>query len=51
MFDVILDDKNSTVIIVLTFQDYVEEKDRPANIKRDNRYKHQYLDKSKRKLL
>ena len=27
MFDVILDDKNSTVIIVLTFQDYVEEKE------------------------
>ena len=27
MFDVILDDKNSSVIIVLTFQDYVEEKE------------------------
>ena len=27
MFDVILDDKNSTVLIVLTFQDYVEEKE------------------------
>ena len=35
----------------LAITDYVEEKDRPANIKRDNRYKHQYLDKSKRKLL
>ena len=31
--------------------EYVEEKDKPANIKRDNRYKHQYQDKSKTKIL
>jgi len=30
---------------------YVEEKDRTHSIKADNRYKHQYLDKSKPKLL
>ena len=35
----------------LAITDYVEEKDRPANIKRETRYKHQYQDKSKRKLL
>ncbi len=31
--------------------EYIEEKDRPHNIKADNRYKHQYKDKSKQKLL
>jgi hypothetical protein len=35
----------------INFSEMVEAKDQPANIKADNRYKHQYLDKSKSKLL
>tara|TARA_B100000029_G_scaffold516734_1_gene633444 strand:- start:22008 stop:22547 length:540 start_codon:yes stop_codon:yes gene_type:complete len=31
--------------------EYVEDKDKPHNIKADNRYKHQYTDKGKQKLL
>ena len=31
--------------------EYIEEKDRPHNIKADNRYKHQYQDKSRKKIL
>ena len=35
----------------LAITDYIEEKDRPHNIKADNRYKHQYQDKSRKKIL
>lgn len=35
----------------VNFSEMIEPKDQPANIKADNRYKHQYMDKSKTKLL
>ena len=35
----------------VNFSEMIEAKDQPANIKADNRYKHQYMDKSKTKLL
>ena len=35
----------------VNFTEMIEAKDQPANIKADNRYKHQYMDKSKTKLL
>ena len=35
----------------VNFSEMIEAKDQPANFKADNRYKHQYMDKSKTKLL